>query len=101
MKKIIVDFGDLVEEMKEKQIKLCLLLRKGTGWFVIDNQNRFYQIESYYHGGYLDKYIINKTKIEFNLIPTSISDKIEDWERKIWDVEKVKAFINRQSKYWI
>lgn len=99
MGKIMIDFGNVVEEMKNKKVKLCLL-HKRVGWFLIDSQNRFYQIESYYCGGYLDRYIKEKIKIEFNIVPISSSITIEYWEIEIWDVQKVEDFIKRQSKYW-
>lgn len=99
MDKIMIDFGDVVEEMKNKKVKLCLL-HKRADWFLIDSQNQLYQIESYYCGGYLDRYIKEKIKIEFNIVPISSSNTIEDWEIEMWDVEKVEDFIKRQSKYW-
>lgn len=99
MNKVIIDFGNIVEEMKRKQINLCLLRNKT--WIIIDSQNRFYQMESYYNGGFLDKYIINKIKIEFNLIHKSVNDSVKMYEMEIWDDKKVEDFIKRQSKYWI
>ena len=95
MDKIIVDFGNIVEEIKRKKIKLCLLNNR-IGWFVIDDQNRLYQIETYYCGGFLDKYIIEKIKIKFNIVPISVSNDIEEWEKDIWDLEDVERFIERQ-----
>ena len=95
MEKIVVDFGNIIEEMKNKQIKLCLLHNR-VGWFIIDNQNKLYQIETYYCGGFLDKYIIEKLHIEFNLVPKSSSDSIEEWEKDVWSVEDVEKFIERQ-----
>lgn len=94
MKNIIVDFENLIEEMKEKQINL-LLLNGRNDWFIIDNKNQIYKIETYYCGGYLDKYIINKTKIDFDLLPISVSKNIEDQEMEIWGIEKVKDFIKK------
>lgn len=95
MKKIVVDFGNLIEEMKNKQIKLCLL-HNHIGWFVIDKQNRLYQIETYYCGGFLDKYIIEKLHVEFNIVPKSVNDNVEEWEMDVWSVEDVEKFIERQ-----
>ena len=99
MDKIIVDFGNLVEEMKTKQIKLCLLHNR-VGWFVIDNENRLYKIETYYCGGFLDKYIKEKIKIKFDLVPMPLSNNIENWEKEVWDAGQVENFIDSQSKYW-
>lgn len=99
MDKIVVDFGNIIEEMKNKKIKLCRLYER-TSWFIIDNQDRMYQIETYYDGGYLDKFIIEKLHIEFNLVPVSAMGNIEELEKDIWDAKEVKKFIERQSKYW-
>ncbi len=99
MDKIVIDFGNIIEEMKNKQIKLCHIYER-TGWFIIDNQDQMYQIETYYNGGYLDKFIIEKLHIEFNLIPAYVMENIEEWRKEIWDVEEVEKFIKRQSKYW-
>lgn len=95
MDKIVVDFGNIIEEMKNKQIRLCLLHNR-SGWFITDNQDRLYQIETYYDGGFLDKFIIEKLHSEFNLVPISVMGNIGKWEKDIWDVEEVKKFIERQ-----
>ena len=94
MDKIVVDFGNIIEEMKNKKIKLCRLYER-TSWFIIDNQDRMYHIETYYDGGYLDKFIIEKLHI-----PVPVMGNIEEWEKDIWDAKDVKKFIERQSKYW-
>lgn len=95
MDKILIDFGNIIQEMKSNQVKLCLLYNR-TSWFIIDKRDRLYQIETYYDGGFLDKFIIEKLHIEFNLVPTSISNSIEEWEKEIWDIDEVKKFIERQ-----
>lgn len=95
MEKILIDFGNIIQEMKNKQVKLCLLYER-LSWFILDKQNRLYQIETYYDGGFLDKFIIEKLHIEFNLVSISTSDRIEEWEKEIWDIDKVKKFIERQ-----
>lgn len=95
MQKIVIDFGNIIEEMKNKQIKLCLLHER-TSWFIIDDQNRIYQNEIYYDGGFLDKFIIEKLHIEFNLVPIYVSGNIKEWEKDIWDVDEVRKFIKRQ-----
>ena len=59
-----------------------------------------YHIEKYYDGGYLDKFIIEKLHIEFDLVPISVMGNIEEWEKDIWNVKEVERFIKRQSKYW-
>lgn len=92
---IIIDFGNLIEEMKNMQVKLCLIHNRPE-WFVIDNQNQLYQIETYYCGGYLDKYIREKLHIEFNLVPMCVCENIEEWEKDIWGIDEVKKFIDRQ-----
>ena len=51
MDKIIIDFGNIVEEMKRKQVRLCLSHNK-IGWFLLDSEDKLYQIEPYYYGGF-------------------------------------------------
>ncbi len=99
MNKIIIDFGNIIEELKNKQVKLCLLHNR-TGWFIIDKQDKLYQNEIYYDGGFLDKFIKEKLRIEFNLVPISVSTNIGEWEKHIWEIEEVDEFIKRQSKFW-
>lgn len=95
MKNITIDFGNIIEEMKAKQIKLCWI-HNVIGLFVIDSQNRLYQIETYHCGGFLDKYITEKRLITFTLVPESVSKDISG-TKEIWDVTDVHKFMIRQK----
>lgn len=93
--KITINFGNIVEEMKNRQLKLCLL-NNNRSWCVMDNNNCLYHIEQYYYGSYLDNLINKNITVEFNLTDANI----EEWEMEVWDVEKVEDFIERHTKYW-
>ena len=54
IKKIIIDFGDLVSELKNKKLELCNR-KTSVGLFLLDTQSNLYIIEDYYLGSYLDK----------------------------------------------
>lgn len=90
MNKIILNFGNIISEMENKNIELCLV--KDRNWFLKDSENRLYEIESEKYGSYLDKLIRDKEIVNFNLVDGRY---IEDWEKELWNVEKVKDFIQR------
>jgi len=93
--KIKIDFGDILSELEEKNLKLYFLSNRGL--FLADSQNNLYQMELYRQGSYLDKLIKNEITVEFELVETSISKNIGDWEKEIWDVSDVKDFVMRQK----
>lgn len=89
---IVIEFKNIISELESKKLKLCFL--KDRGIFVEDNQKNLYKMETYWHGSYLDKLIKDGTIVKFSLVD---STNIEDWEKEIWGVPEVKAFIKRQS----
>lgn len=99
MKNIIINFGNIVEELETRGLKLCFRKNK-VGTFIIDNKNNMYNIETYRAGSYLDQLIKDEITVEFNYIDASLSKNIGDWEKEIWNVLEVKDFIKRQSKFW-
>lgn len=56
-----------------------------------------YQIEVYRYGSYLDNLIKKGITVQFNYVEASLSKNIGEWEKEIWDVEKVEDFINIQK----
>ncbi len=92
---ITVNFKNIIQELEEKQLKLCLI--KNKSWFVVDNQNNYYHIEIYWHGSYLDKLIKEGITVNFNLVDATF---INEWEKEVWDIAEVQDFIKRQSVYW-
>lgn len=99
MNDIIINFGDVVVELKNKELVLCNR-KTSVGLFLLDKQNNLYMIENYYLGSFLDKLIRNKTVVEFKLVDASLRDNVGDWELEIWDGEWIENFIKRQSIYW-
>jgi hypothetical protein len=89
---ITINFKNIISELESKNLKLCFI--KDRSWFVEDSKNNLYQIESYRYGSYLDKLIKDGITVEFNLVDASY---IGDWEKEIWDIEKVKDFMKRQK----
>jgi hypothetical protein len=87
---IILNFRNVLQELENKNIKLCFIKNKGI--FVEDNQKNLYKMETYWHGSYLDRLIKDGTIVNFNLVDTA---NIEDWEKEIWGVSEVKAFMKK------
>lgn len=99
MENIIINFGNIVAELESKD--LVLYNRKtSVGLFLLDKQNNLYVIEDYYLGSYLDKFIKNKTVVEFRYINDALKNNIGDWELEVWDCKWVENFIKRHSIYW-
>jgi hypothetical protein len=93
--KIVLDFKNIISELENKNLKICFL--KNRGIFIEDIQKNLYNIETYLNGQYLDRLIKDGVTVKFNLIDISLSKNIMDWEKEIWGVSEVKAFIKRQS----
>jgi len=88
--KIVIDFENIISELESKEVKLCFL--KDRGIFIEDIQGNLYQMETYWHGSYLDKLIKNGVVVEFNFVNAT---HIKDWEKEIFGTEEVKAFMER------
>jgi lambda repressor-like predicted transcriptional regulator len=94
-KEITINFGDIISELKEKNLKLCFI--KNQGLFIQDSLNNLYQMESYRQGSYLDKLIKNAITVEFDYVDTLISQNINDFEKEIWCISDVRDFMKRQK----
>jgi hypothetical protein len=92
--KIVVDFKNILSELELKKFKLCFL--NDGMLYVEDNQNNLYQMENYRQGSYLDKLINDGITVTFHQVKDSISKKVEDWKKEIWDIPEVENFIKRQ-----
>lgn len=97
MKTITVNFKKLSTELKLREMKLCFL--NNGKLFLEDNQNNLFQMEATYQGSYLDKLIKEGNKINFHEVDNSISDKIENWRKEVWDILEVENFMKRQCLY--
>lgn len=78
MNKITINFGDLVNELKNKGLRIFIRKTYNTSMFIQDNQDNVYQIEDYFMGSYLDKMIKNKVCVEFIQVDKNI---IKDYEK--------------------
>lgn len=92
MEKITINFKNLVEELENKELKLCFTKNKGD-IYIEDAQMNLYAIETYYVKSYLDNLIKKETVVEFNRLDKSKSQNIADWEKEIWEISQVKEFI--------
>lgn len=88
-KSIIINFKNIVSELKTKKLRLCFL--KDKGLFIIDEYNNLYQMELYRAGSYLDNLIKKEITVEFNYVD---SKNINDNEKEIWSISDVENFIN-------
>lgn len=91
---IVLNFKNITQELKDKELKLCFL--KDRGIFIEDIQGNLYQMVNYRVGSYLDKLIKDGVVVEFNLVDNAKSKNIGDWEKEVWGVSEVNAFIKRQ-----
>jgi hypothetical protein len=94
-KAIVLNFKNILSELKSQNLKLCFL--KNRGLFIEDNQGNLYQMEAYRYGSYLDNLIKNGIVVKFYQVENYLSNKIGDWEKEVWDISAVEGFMIRQS----
>lgn len=92
MNKIVVNFGDLTNELRSKGLRIFIRKTHNTSMFIQDNKDNVYQIENYWVGSYLDKMVKNKISVEFNQVGKNI---IKEWEKDFWDWKDIESFIKR------
>jgi len=90
MKQLIINFGDLIHNLENNNVKLCFL--KNRGMFLENIKKELYRMDSFYVGSYLDKLIKNKTVINFKKVNT---DFIEEWEKEVWELKELKEFMKK------
>lgn len=78
MNKIVVNFGDLTNELKSKGLRIFIRKTNNPSMFIQDSKDNVYQIETYWVGSYLDKMVKNKISAEFIQIDKNI---IKDYEK--------------------
>ncbi len=88
---LIVNFGKIIEEMKNKKIKLCFI-KDRCCLFIEDSKRNLYQIELCRVGSYLDKLIRDGITVQFDYIG-ELQKNIAEWEKEIWNIPDVKRFI--------
>lgn len=94
MNKIVINYGNLINELKDKELRLFFRKTDNVGIFIQDNKDNVYQIETYWVGSYLDKMIKNKVCAEFIQVDKNI---IKDWEKDFIDWQYVENFIKRHN----
>ncbi len=93
---IVLDFGNIVSELETKNLQL-LKIKDNNGLFVVDGEGNLYGIETYYAGGYLDRFIGEKFIISFEPRERPTRD-FEDWRKEFLDASWIKSFIERIVK---
>ncbi|MBO1087140.1 hypothetical protein [Enterococcus mundtii] len=88
MNEIQINFQNLINEMREKEIILFIPIGRNN-WFLQDKENNIYQAEKYYAGSYLDQFILGKLTVKFIRSDFIIDDRYKE----IWDVKRVNNFI--------
>ena len=91
--KIVLDFKNIVSELKNKELKLCFLRNRGL--FIEDVNGNLYMMETYRIGSYLDKLVKDGIVVEFNPVGVIRSKNIGEWEKEVWEISEVEAFIKR------
>ena len=87
MDTITINFGDIINEMRSKKVNICFVKDRGI---FIEHNNNLYQIEIKKYGSYLDKIIINKEIINFDIVDDTY---IYDCEKEYYNIKKIKNFI--------
>lgn len=93
-KGITLNFSDILSEMKNKDIKFIFGI--GNTLCIEDNKNNLYEIETYYHGSYLDKMITNGYTVTFNLIGRKEAEHLNDLyenEKEVFNYNNMKDFL--------
>lgn len=89
MKEIIINFGEILQELNNKNLKM--FFRKGKpGIFIQDCYGNEYQIEINYSGSYLDKLIENNITAKFEKINSKI---VKEYEKEVWSIKDIQDFI--------
>lgn len=72
---ITVNFGNLLSEMKNKELRIVLGI--GNSINIIDAKGNLYNIEIYYDGSYIDKIARDYRVVTFNLIETTQAEHLK------------------------
>lgn len=94
IKSITLNFRDILSEMKNKGIKFIFGI--GNTMCIEDSNSNLYQIETYYHGSYLDKMIKNGWSVTFNLIDpkqTEYLNNLYENAKEVFDYNNMKDFL--------
>lgn len=94
IKSITLNFRDILSEMKNKDIKFILGI--GNTMCIEDSQKNLYQIETYYHGSYLEKMIKNGYTVTFNPIEAKQTEHLNNLyknEKKVFNYYDMQNFL--------
>ncbi len=93
MKEKIIDFGNLLNELKKERVKIVFV--KNRGIFLEDSESNLYIIELKKHGSCLDRLIEKREKVKFYMLDKNLSKNIKDWEKEVWSLGDVEDFMKK------
>lgn len=101
MEKININFGNIINELKDRNLKMFVRKTGGGVIYVENNNGEIYGaslvcIDGIYHCVYLDKLLEKKLTVEFEQIK-DISG-LWEWDRKYWDIDYLEDIIKHQEK---
>lgn len=88
-----INFGDIVNELESRDLAIVHIPRL-SGMYVEDVNGDLYQIESYYHPGYLDDLITNGRVINFEYMD---NEAIRGYAKEYRGPEYVQDFIEKME----
>ncbi|MBM7598132.1 hypothetical protein JOC34_000489 [Virgibacillus halotolerans] len=80
MNTILIDFSNLENEVKQKEVEL--LHGENLSMFIKDKSNNIYEAEKYFVGSYLDGLQSNKAKVSFHKILSKNIEAVENLRMK-------------------
>ena len=95
MKEKTINFGNLLNELKRKQVKIVFVENKGL--FLEHEETNLYMMELFYQGSYLDKLIKKGAKVNFFMLDKNVSKNIDKCKKKIWTLKDINDFIKEQN----
>lgn len=95
---IVIDFKNIISELKNKDVHLCSVNSKIHNWglCIEDNEKNLYQMERYYFHSYPSRLIENGDVVKFERVDASISKDVGEWERNVWEISDVENFLKRE-----
>ncbi len=108
MKSVNIDFGNLIEELKEKNLKMFVRKTKGGVIYIEKNNGEIYGAGLVWINGvskplYLDELLEKKLTVNFEEIKDT--SRLWEWDRTYWGIDYLEDIIKFQkeinSREWI
>lgn len=101
MKKISIDFGNIVKELQDKNLKMFVRKSCGGVIYIENNNGEFYGanlvcVDGSYRHFYLDDVLEKKITVEFNKVEDSSG--LWEWDREYYDFNFLEEHIKFLEK---